>query len=172
LERCVLIAAMTELVVADAPVNLHWCSDAALEMIADLSARGEAPMHMHLVETAYRKEYARRGVDGTALDHMTVWLSRPAPDIGLQGLALRGRSRGASFIEGAAIACSALLHRLFRPPRPTNPLPPKLEGLSTHRRERIAIRTAHRLIPELVANQPKVLQSSDKYFLMTSKNLS
>ena len=38
-----------------APANLHWCSDAALEMLADLSARYEAPMHMHLVDTAYQK---------------------------------------------------------------------------------------------------------------------
>src|SRR3984893_3364700 len=53
-----------------APANLHWCSDAALEMLADLSARYEAPMHMHLVETAYQKEYARRRGGGTALDHI------------------------------------------------------------------------------------------------------
>jgi cytosine/adenosine deaminase-related metal-dependent hydrolase len=54
-----------------APANLHWCSDAALELLADLSARHEAPMHMHLVETAYQKEYARRrGGGGTALDYI------------------------------------------------------------------------------------------------------
>src|ERR1700737_4848372 len=34
-----------------APANLHWCSDAALTMLADYSARYQAPMHMHLVET-------------------------------------------------------------------------------------------------------------------------
>ena len=53
-----------------APANLHWCSDAALEMLADLSARYEAPMHMHLVETAYQKEYARRRGEDTALDYI------------------------------------------------------------------------------------------------------
>jgi len=53
-----------------APANLHWCSDAALEMLADLSARYEAPMHMHLVETAYQKEYARRRGGATALDYI------------------------------------------------------------------------------------------------------
>jgi 5-methylthioadenosine/S-adenosylhomocysteine deaminase len=53
-----------------APANLHWCSDTALEMLADLSARYEAPMHMHLVETAYQKEYARRRGGGTALDYI------------------------------------------------------------------------------------------------------
>jgi len=53
-----------------APANLHWCSDTALEMLADYSARYEAPMHMHLVETAYQKEYARRRGGGTALDYI------------------------------------------------------------------------------------------------------
>ena len=53
-----------------APANLHWCSDAALEMLADYSARYQAPMHMHLVETAYQKEYARRRGGGTALDYI------------------------------------------------------------------------------------------------------
>ncbi len=52
------------------PANLHWCSDAALEMLADFSARYEAPMHMHLVETAYQKEYASRRGGGTGLDYI------------------------------------------------------------------------------------------------------
>ncbi|MBV8337989.1 MAG: amidohydrolase family protein [Alphaproteobacteria bacterium] len=56
-----------------APANLHWCSDKALEMLADYSARYEAPMHMHLVETAYQKEYARRRGSGTALDHIDLF---------------------------------------------------------------------------------------------------
>jgi 5-methylthioadenosine/S-adenosylhomocysteine deaminase len=53
-----------------APANLHWCSDSALEMLADYSLRYDAPMHMHLVETAYQKEYARRRGGGTALDYI------------------------------------------------------------------------------------------------------
>jgi 5-methylthioadenosine/S-adenosylhomocysteine deaminase len=53
-----------------APANLHWCSDTALEMLANLSARYDAPMHMHLVETAYQKEYARRRGGGTAVDYI------------------------------------------------------------------------------------------------------
>lgn len=53
-----------------APANLHWCSDAALEMLAELSERYDAPLHMHLVETAYQKEYAKRRGGGTALDHI------------------------------------------------------------------------------------------------------
>jgi 5-methylthioadenosine/S-adenosylhomocysteine deaminase len=53
-----------------APANLHWCSDAALEMLGELSRRHQAPMHMHLVETAYQKEYARRRGGGSALDYI------------------------------------------------------------------------------------------------------
>jgi 5-methylthioadenosine/S-adenosylhomocysteine deaminase len=53
-----------------APANLHWCSDAALRMFADLSARHNAPMHIHLVETAYQKAYAERRGSRTALEHI------------------------------------------------------------------------------------------------------
>ncbi len=53
-----------------APANLHWCSDVALERLADASERYQAPMHMHLVETAYQKEYAKRRGGGTALDYI------------------------------------------------------------------------------------------------------
>ncbi|MEO0821475.1 MAG: amidohydrolase family protein [Pseudomonadota bacterium] len=53
-----------------APANLHWCSDPALERLADCSARYDAPLHMHLVETALQKEYARRRSGGTALEHI------------------------------------------------------------------------------------------------------
>lgn len=53
-----------------APANLHWCSDHALELLASTSERYDAPLHMHLVETAYQKEYARRRGGGTALDYI------------------------------------------------------------------------------------------------------
>jgi 5-methylthioadenosine/S-adenosylhomocysteine deaminase len=53
-----------------APANLHWCSDKALTRLAETSERFDAPMHMHLVETAYQKEYARRRGGGTALDYL------------------------------------------------------------------------------------------------------
>ncbi len=53
-----------------APANLHWCSDHALERLAETSARYDAPLHMHLVETAYQKEYAKRRGGGTALDYI------------------------------------------------------------------------------------------------------
>jgi cytosine/adenosine deaminase-related metal-dependent hydrolase len=53
-----------------APTNLHWCSDAVLERVADVSRRHEVPMHMHLLETRYQKEYARRRTGTTALRHL------------------------------------------------------------------------------------------------------
>lgn len=53
-----------------APANLHWCSDAALTALSDASKKFDVPMHMHLVETAYQKEYARRRGDCTALEYL------------------------------------------------------------------------------------------------------
>jgi 5-methylthioadenosine/S-adenosylhomocysteine deaminase len=53
-----------------APANLHWCSDAALTRLAELSRRYNVPLHMHLVETAYQKEYARRRGGCTALEYI------------------------------------------------------------------------------------------------------
>jgi len=53
-----------------APANLHWCSDEALEGLRDHSRKYAVPMHMHLVETAYQKEYARRRTGTTALRHL------------------------------------------------------------------------------------------------------
>ncbi len=52
------------------PANLHWCSDAALARFAETSRKFNVPMHMHLVETAYQKEYARRRGGGTAVDYI------------------------------------------------------------------------------------------------------
>ena len=53
-----------------APSNLHWLSDAALESAARLTEETGAPMHMHLVETPYQREYARRRTGGSALAHI------------------------------------------------------------------------------------------------------
>ncbi len=53
-----------------APANLHWCSDEALRALRDWSAKYQVGMHMHLVETAYQKEYARRRTGGTAFQHL------------------------------------------------------------------------------------------------------
>jgi cytosine/adenosine deaminase-related metal-dependent hydrolase len=53
-----------------APANLHWCSDRALAILSDTSKKYDAPMHMHLVETAYQKEYAWRRGECTALEYL------------------------------------------------------------------------------------------------------
>ena len=42
-----------------APANLHWCSDEGLTRLAETSRKYNVPLHMHLLETAYQKEYAR-----------------------------------------------------------------------------------------------------------------
>ncbi|MBC7499040.1 MAG: amidohydrolase family protein [Herminiimonas sp.] len=53
-----------------APANLHWCSDHALSALQQRSDRDQVPMHMHLLETAYQKEYARRRTGTTAVKHL------------------------------------------------------------------------------------------------------
>jgi 5-methylthioadenosine/S-adenosylhomocysteine deaminase len=53
-----------------APANLHWCSDAALAALGECSTRHGVGMHMHLDETAYQREYARRRTGGTAAEHL------------------------------------------------------------------------------------------------------
>jgi cytosine/adenosine deaminase-related metal-dependent hydrolase len=53
-----------------APANLHWCSDKALTLLSDTSSRNDALMHMHLLETAYQKEYAWRRGKCTALEYI------------------------------------------------------------------------------------------------------
>ena len=52
------------------PANLHWCSDRALAAVRDMSEKYQAPMHMHLLESAYQKEYAQRRGGGTAVDYI------------------------------------------------------------------------------------------------------
>jgi 5-methylthioadenosine/S-adenosylhomocysteine deaminase len=53
-----------------APANLHWCSDAALAALGETSRAFDVPMHMHLLETRYQKEYARRRGDCTAVEYL------------------------------------------------------------------------------------------------------
>ncbi len=55
-----------------APANLHWLSDEALELAADLSRRYDLPIHMHLLETPYQKEYALRRTGGSAVAYLSV----------------------------------------------------------------------------------------------------
>jgi 5-methylthioadenosine/S-adenosylhomocysteine deaminase len=53
-----------------APANLHWCSDSALTALAEASREFDAPLHIHLLETQFQKEYARRRGGGTAVDYL------------------------------------------------------------------------------------------------------
>lgn len=53
-----------------APSNLHWCSDRALEMVRDCALEHQVPMHMHLLETVYQKDYAKRRSGGSPLRHL------------------------------------------------------------------------------------------------------
>ncbi|MGE5200650.1 MAG: amidohydrolase family protein [Acidobacteriota bacterium] len=52
------------------PANLHWCSDATLVELNERATSADVPLHIHLVETAYQKEYARRRTGTTALKHL------------------------------------------------------------------------------------------------------
>ena len=66
-----------------APANLHWCSDDALGALRDHSDRYGVPLHMHLVETPYQKEYAWRRTGTTALRHLDrLGLLGPALTLG------------------------------------------------------------------------------------------
>jgi 5-methylthioadenosine/S-adenosylhomocysteine deaminase len=53
-----------------APANLHWCSDRALSKLQEYSSKYQVPMHMHVLETAYQKEYAHRRTGTTAVRHL------------------------------------------------------------------------------------------------------
>jgi cytosine/adenosine deaminase-related metal-dependent hydrolase len=53
-----------------APANLHWCSDEALKALREYSGKYRVGMHMHLVETAYQKEYAQRRTGMTAVRYL------------------------------------------------------------------------------------------------------
>jgi cytosine/adenosine deaminase-related metal-dependent hydrolase len=53
-----------------APANLHWCSDKALAMLRQYASQYQVPLHMHLLETQYQKEYAKRRSGGTAVGHL------------------------------------------------------------------------------------------------------
>jgi cytosine/adenosine deaminase-related metal-dependent hydrolase len=54
-----------------APGNLHWCSDDALAAVAESARKHDVGMHMHLLETAYQKEYARRRTGGSAVEYLS-----------------------------------------------------------------------------------------------------
>lgn len=52
------------------PANLHWMTDDGLIALKERSDATGMPMHMHLLETAYQKEYARRRTGTTAVKHL------------------------------------------------------------------------------------------------------
>ena len=53
-----------------APANLHWVSDDSLIALNAKSKAAGVPMHMHLLETVYQKEYAKRRTGMTAVKHL------------------------------------------------------------------------------------------------------
>lgn len=78
-----LAAGDERIAVQIAPANLHWLSDQALGAAAELSARHDLPMHMHVLETPYQKAYARRRTGGSALTYLhRLGLAGPRLTIG------------------------------------------------------------------------------------------
>jgi 5-methylthioadenosine/S-adenosylhomocysteine deaminase len=53
-----------------APANLHWMTDDGLTAIVERARADGVPMHMHLLETPFQKEYARRRTGTTAVRHL------------------------------------------------------------------------------------------------------
>ena len=53
-----------------APSNLHWCSDKALTLLKEYADKYRVPMHMHLLESAYQKVYAKRHKGTSAVQHL------------------------------------------------------------------------------------------------------
>lgn len=53
-----------------APANLHWITDDGLLKLVEQAKSDNVPMHMHLLETAYQKEYALRRTGMTAVQHL------------------------------------------------------------------------------------------------------
>ena len=59
-----------------APANLHWCSDKSLQLLHEHALKYKVGMHMHLDETPYQREYARRrtGLSAVAYLHRIGFL--------------------------------------------------------------------------------------------------
>lgn len=53
-----------------APTNLHWCSDEALELVAEASRIDDVPMHMHLLETPYQRVAGLRRSGRGSVGHL------------------------------------------------------------------------------------------------------
>lgn len=52
------------------PAAVQWCSDALLEAIAQASADHDRPVHMHLLETKYQREWADAAMPGGIVRHL------------------------------------------------------------------------------------------------------
>ena len=55
-----------------APANLHWCSDASLELVFSTARAHGANVHMHLVETERQAAFARRRFGRSAVAHLAA----------------------------------------------------------------------------------------------------
>ncbi len=53
-----------------APANLHWVSDDGLLAMHEKAKAAGVPMHMHLLETAFQKAYAKKRTGTTAVKHL------------------------------------------------------------------------------------------------------
>jgi cytosine/adenosine deaminase-related metal-dependent hydrolase len=94
-----------------APSNLHWLSDAALERAARMAQDTGAPLHMHLLETPYQREYALRRTGGTAVEFVDRFgLLTPQMTIG-HGVWMNGEDRQLLAERGACLChnCSSNL---------------------------------------------------------------
>lgn len=52
------------------PANLHWMSDEALARTNEVSEAYDVPMHLHLLETKYQREYALKRTGRSAVEHI------------------------------------------------------------------------------------------------------
>ncbi len=53
-----------------APANLHWVTDDGLMTMVEQARSDDVPLHMHLLETPFQREYARRRTGTTAVRHL------------------------------------------------------------------------------------------------------
>jgi cytosine/adenosine deaminase-related metal-dependent hydrolase len=52
------------------PTGVQWCTTALLEAIARASSDAQRPVHMHLLETRYQREWADHAFPGGVLRHL------------------------------------------------------------------------------------------------------
>lgn len=91
--------------------NLHWCSDEALTRIARLSEDRRAPIHMHLLETPYQRDYAEKRFGMTAFEYLARF-GLPGPRLTLgHGVWMSPDDIGAAAAAGTSVCinCSSNL---------------------------------------------------------------